>query len=117
MAITYEYVGKTGGKAEVETYPFTVTASGSSNSTVLIRSLTIPDGERWMVVVNATVDQGSSTENGSPWLRIGNIYGRGKPGGSVGVGAVVTDNTQIVLHRGSASYSDTATGTVQIVKL
>lgn len=109
--------GKIGGGVEVETYPFTVTAPGSAGSTALIRSLVVPEGETWAVVVNATVNQGSTTVSSSPWLRIGDIYGRGQLNGNFGVGAIVTENTDIRLHRQTNTGSDTATGTVHIVKL
>jgi len=114
MAITSELLGKLGG-ADVEQTPVEGTVSGSSNATTLITTVTVPEGETWLVAVIGTVTTTASGLNGYPYVSIGDNRSAFK--GEGGVSALVTGTAEIRLRRNWTLNSDTFTGHVYTIKM
>ena len=114
MAITSEIIGKLGG-ADVEEAPVSGTVSGSSGTTTLMTTITVPDGKTWLVAVIGTATTPATGLNGYPEIVIGNTGAAFN--GVGGASALVTGTVEIRLRRNWALGSDSFTGTVYTAEM
>src|SRR5699024_6534480 len=114
MAITSEIIGKLGG-AGVEESPVSGEASGSSGTSTLMTTITVPEGKTWLVSVIGTVTAASSGLANYPEIAIGTT--RATFNGVGGASALVTGTVQIRLYRNFNLRSDSITGTVYTAEM
>lgn len=116
MALDWHLLGALGG-SEVEIIPVEVTATGGKGSTAVIQSVTVPDGETWLVVLTGHLDAYYSSASG-PELYIGpDSVGPGLAIGNASIAAEVTGTVEIGIKRNNAYSADGFYGQVYLVPL
>ena len=116
MAITSELIGKLGG-ADVEVFEFDVTASGNMGSELVFHTVTVPEGETWLVAVHGNLIS-SSVGSYSAQLVIGTTELPARaPNGIIGLAHVGTGTINVKLRRNRSNNSDSFSGHVYTVKM
>ena len=114
MSITYEYVGKTGGGAEVKTMAVQHGNPGSGIHDVV--TVPIPEGEQYLVSMD--IQPEASVSGNRPLLYFGDVLvGEYSTATLTGFARLVTGPVTIRAERKSAASSNTPafTGTVYYV--
>ena len=114
MAITSEIIGKLGG-AGVEVIPVKGTVSGVSGTSVVLATIDIPAGERWLVAAVGTMTNYSSTQSNWAQIEIGGA--KSALDGPGGFADVATGVVSIGLARNRSNGFDSFTGHVYTVKM
>ena len=114
MAITSEIIGKLGG-GDVEESPVSGEVSGTSGTSTLMTTITVPEGKTWLVAVIGTTTAAGSKLSDYPEIAIGNT--RAAFNGVGGASALVTGTVRIRLYRNFGLRSDLFTGTVYTAEM
>ena len=116
MAITAQLIGSLGG-TQLEAIPVSKGRMTGAGAVHNLMTVTVPAGERRLVLVDGTMTHGETLANYSPHLQVGSISTAGFKSGPATAGAVVTADTAIsvVTNHYSGSRTVEFTGTVYIV--
>jgi len=112
VAITTEILGKIG---KMDSEPIEGAHSGRQNTTKVIKTIEIPEGETWLVSVVGEMFAYSTSPNLAPFLIVGESSGCVY--GDVGLSSIETGQVDISIRRNYSTDEDRFVGELYTMKL